>query len=144
MPSFPSLLHFRATERSQTRRVIVARNESLDHFRSKRNESHKVFLAQLAGDRAKDTCATWVIARCKNNGGVFVETDMRAIGAHILFRHTNYHRVHDITLLHLSIRSGLLDGGFNNIAYLCIALGGAAAHNTNTHNFFRASVVGDL
>src|SRR5579875_794628 len=116
---------------------------SLQDFWRERNDTHKVSLTQLAGYRAKDTCASWVVARRDNDSCVFVETNMRAIGARVFFRHAHHDRVDNLTLFYLPVGSGNLDGGFDNIPHLSIPLA-RTAHHPNAHNLFRTGVVGDL
>src|SRR5215471_9795501 len=115
----------------------------LEHLRRKRSYSQEVSIAQFTGYRAEDTCASRVVASGDEHCRVIVEANMRTVGSHILFCYTYYHRIHDLTFFHLSIRCSLLDRGFNNIPYLGITFG-RTAHYADTHNFFCASVIGDF
>jgi hypothetical protein len=55
----------------------------LKHFRCQRDDAHEVALAQLAGDRSKDTCAARLQTIGNHYGGVLVEAQRRAVGATI-------------------------------------------------------------
>src|SRR6059058_2977076 len=63
------------------------RGLKLEHFRRKRNDLHEVSFAQFARNRAKDTCASWIITSGNNHGSVLVKTDMRTIRPRILLCH---------------------------------------------------------
>src|SRR5438105_11224229 len=116
---------------------------SLKHFRRKRNNLHEVSFAQFAGNRAKDTCASWVITGGNNHGSILVKTDMRTIRPRILLCHAHYHSIDDFTLFDLSVGRSLLHRGLDNVPYLRITLG-RTAHYANTHNLFGTSIIGDL
>src|SRR5216683_1377555 len=60
---FLSLSLAEGWSRKRRWRESLQDTSSLEHFRRKRNDLHKVSFAQFAGHRAKDTCAPWVIPR---------------------------------------------------------------------------------
>src|SRR6266852_587213 len=116
---------------------------SLKHLRRKRNDLHEVSFAQFAGNRTKDTRASWIITRGNDHGSILVKTDMRTIRPRIFLGHAHYHSINDFSLFDLSIGRSLLHSSLNNIPYLRITFG-RTAHYTNTHNLFGTSIISDL
>src|SRR5437588_7936089 len=94
----------------------------LKHLRRKRNDLHEVSFAQFAGNRAKDTCTSWIITRGNDHGSILLKTDLRSIAPPICLGHAHYHSIDDFSLLDSSIRCSLLHSGLYNIPHLRITL----------------------
>src|SRR5579883_145210 len=113
------------------------------HFGCQRNDLHEIALTQLASDGTKDTGSARIIPGGDDHRSVLVETNVRAVRARILLGNAHDDGVDHLAFLHLTVRRSLLDRGLDDIADLGIALA-RTAHHADTHNLFRAGVIGDF
>ena len=115
----------------------------LEHLRSEGDNFHEVFIAEFASDGPEDTSAARGFILFDNDGGVFVETDIGAVGTAKTFFRANDDGFNDVALLDLTAWGGGFDGGNDNVADIGVAAEGAAEH-ANTHNFLCAGIIADV
>lgn len=115
----------------------------LEHLRSEGDNFHEVFIAEFAGDGSEDTSAARGFIFFDNDGGVFVETDIGAVGSAKTFFRANDDSFNDIAFFDLTAGSGGFNGGNDNVADIGVTAEGAAEH-ANTHNFLRAGIIADV
>src|SRR5690606_6004729 len=113
----------------------------LDHLRCKRNDLHELLIAKFTADRPEDTGAARLTVRLKNDSGVLVEADVRAVSPARRLLRTNDNRLHDVALLHVAARNCVLDGGDNGVAETRVPAT-RAPENTNREQLLGAAVIG--
>src|SRR5215218_4895201 len=123
-----------------SRRILSAMSE---HLRGERDDLHEVAVAQLAGHRAEDAGATWVVAVVDQDGGVLVEGDIGPVVPPELLLRSHDHGGHDLALLHGAVRNRLLHGTDDDVAHARVAAVAAPAH-ADAQDLARARVVSHL
>src|SRR4051794_31365053 len=114
-----------------------------EHLRSERDDSHELLLTQLPADGAEDTGATRLAVGPKDDGGVLVEANVRAVGTTALLDGPDHNGLDDVTLLDVATGDRVLHGGDDDVADSGVAPT-RAAENTDAEDLLRTGVVGDL
>src|SRR5713101_2651892 len=115
----------------------------LKHLRRKGNDLHEALLPQFPGHRPEDAGAAGVVLVVDDDHGVVVEADVAAVGAPLLLCGPDDDGLDHVTLLHLLVGQGILDGGDDDVAHARIAALGPPEHLDDEH-FAGTRVVGDL
>src|SRR5262249_36059152 len=89
-------------------------SEPLQHFGSQRDDAHET-IAQLAGDRPKDTGADRLHLIGQQHGGIGVEADQRTVRATHALLGAHDDGVMHFALLDLATGDGVLDGDLDDV-----------------------------
>src|SRR5215207_5929532 len=98
---------------------------------------------QLAPDRAEDAGAARLSVWPQDHCGVLIELYVRAVGAAMLLRGPDDHRLDDLTLLDVAAWNGVLDGCHDDVADPRVPATGSAEH-PDAQDLLGTGVVGDL
>src|ERR1700687_3168261 len=131
--------------RSSQRRVGCGLFLSIgvEDLRGQADDLHEVALAKLAGHRAEDARASWVVRRGEQHRGVVVETDERSVRALVFLRHTHDDGLDELPLLDLSARLSRLDGRGDGVANRRVLAIVPTGH-TDAQDLFRSCVVREV
>src|SRR5688572_1844380 len=88
----------------------------LNNLRRERNNLHKFFLAQFAGNRSKHACADRFAIRLDKHCGILIKADICAVTTAHLFASAHNHRLDYLTLLNRTIRTRLFNRCGDDIA----------------------------
>src|SRR4030042_1071770 len=99
----------------------------------------KVLVSEFPGYRTKNTAALRIILVTKNDCGVFIKSNIGAIGAAIGISHTHHHSMHYLTLFHHSMRYGSLHRRYNNVTYMSILP--CPDRDIDTHNLLSSGII---
>ena len=100
-------------------------------------------LAQLTGDRPKDTGALGLLVVVDDNGSVVIKTDVGIVRTTVALVRADDNGLHDVALLHNAAGRCALDRSHDDIADRA-GLAERTAHDAEAHNFLSAGVVGDF
>ncbi len=115
----------------------------LEHLRSEGDNFHEVFIAEFASDGTEDTSAAGSFILFDDDGGIFVETDIGAVGSAKTFFGANDDGFNDVAFFDLTAGSGGFYGGNDNVTDIGVTAEGAA-EDANTHNFLCAGIIADV
>src|ERR1700678_266635 len=104
---------------------FVRQTQNLNNFRGQRNNLQELLLAQLAGNRPQDARAYRLTGLVDQHSRVLVEADVGSIAAAIFLAGAHNYSLHNLALLHRSIRRRLFYGGRNYIAQTSLLAGSA-------------------
>src|SRR3984957_1163585 len=88
----------------------------LNDLRRERDDLEELLLAKLAGYRTKDAGADRLVDVVDYNGGVLVETNVRAIAAAILLARADDDSLDDFTFFDGAVGRGFFDGSGDDVA----------------------------
>src|ERR1051325_8230882 len=113
-----------------------------DHFRSQRNNLHKLLVAQLAGDRPENTRPARIIFLIDDHNRVVIETQIRTIGTANRLARAHHHRVHHFALFHGPVRRGFFDVRFDYLANAGVLL--VASQHADRPGALGPGIVGNV
>src|SRR4051794_19102343 len=112
------------------------------HLRGQRHDAHELLVAQLAAHWAEDASTARGLVVLDENGGIFVEADVAAIGTALLFLHPHDDALHHVALLHGGAGDGVFHGGHEDVTDRSVTTARVAQHLDAKH-FFGSGVVSD-
>src|SRR3954447_26330754 len=89
---------------------------ALQRLRRQRHDLHERFVAELAGNWPKDAGAPRIAVRPDQDGGIVVETNMRAVSTAIFFGCPDDDRTDNLAFLGVAAGIGILDRCDDHIA----------------------------
>ena len=115
----------------------------LQHLRSEGNDFHKIRIAEFTSDGAEDTSTARGFIVFNEDGGIFVEADIRAVRAAQAFFRTNDNGFNDVAFFNLSAGVSGFNAGNDDIADFGVTTEGAAEY-ADTHKRFCAGIISDV
>src|SRR5690606_30172348 len=100
-------------------------------------------VTQLTGDRPENTGADRLELVVEEDCGITVKLDERAVRATNALRGANHHSGVDVTLLHATARSSVLDSDLDDVANARVAALGST-QDLDTHHRTCARIVGHV
>ena len=89
--------------------IMLFLYKRLENLRRQRNNLHVISSSQLARNRAKNSRADWLALWAKQNGGITIKTNCRAVVAPDFLGGAHDNRAVNLALLYLSTRDRLFD-----------------------------------
>lgn len=108
---------------------------------SQRQNFHEIFRSQFVRNRSKDTRADRLALLVHYNDGILIEPNFAPIAALSMHGSANNHAVHNLSLLDLAARDGVLDRGDDEVAELPVF---SAAQDLDARDTLGAGVVRDF
>src|SRR5450631_2568516 len=106
--------------------LVALLDTHLEHLRRQRDDPHEALVAQFPADGTEDAGPPGLLLIVDEDGGIFVEADVAAVGTALLLLRPDDDALDDVALLDRSPRDGVLDRGHEDVPDRGVATARAA------------------